>query len=130
MFNLKLSPIAGDSDTQISVDGDVLTYNGVGFDFSTILNGDVAEASFPAVGEVTRVNGVIQMGLSFVYDMTTAELEQSTNPEDYVIEIENGDVELPIIRKPLAEPEPEPEPETESFGFQGVLLDDEGEPNV
>ena len=119
MFKLSLSPQAGTSDTTISVDGDLLTYNGVEYDFSTIEEGDIAEGEFPTIGEITCVNGAIELNLMFNYDQSTAELNQSTDPNDYIVEIETGDVQLPIVRKP--------EPVEEPIIEEPV---EEGEPNV
>jgi hypothetical protein len=65
MFRIQLSPQVGNTNTQITIDGDVLTYNEVDYDFSVIQEGDVAEAEFPAVGTITRVGGVIHLTLVF-----------------------------------------------------------------
>lgn len=80
----------------IEVDGDTITYNGTEYDLSLIEEGCVAEATYPAVGEVKRINGVIHLNLHYPYDSTKAVKEQSLNIADYQFTVEQGEVPCPI----------------------------------
>jgi hypothetical protein len=100
-----LSPIASNTDTQVSVSGLVITVDGTDYDFSVIPEGGQAEAeeNGPFTGIVTRE----EVTVKYAYDSQTAEPQQSTDWADYTFEITGGPVPDPIVRKP--EPEPEPE---------------------
>jgi hypothetical protein len=111
-----LSPIASNTDTQVSVSGLVITVDGTDYDFSVIPEGGDAEPGEgePFIGTLTRDQVTVQ----YHYDSTTAEPNQSTDWADYTFDITSGEVPDPIARK---QPEPdfvfapqiEPDPESE-----------------
>ena len=101
MFNIQLSPVAGNSNTTISADGDVLTINGTEIDFSVIPDGGSAEGSDPIIGEVKNVSGNYDLTIRFEYDSKTAELNQSTDLADYKVALTSGDLTSPIVQKPV-----------------------------
>lgn len=94
---IKLSPQASDYETQISVNGDLLTVDGTTYDLSPIPEGGVVEAGTPALGKIKRVEGMIHITLLYKYnskDCTLAqrfpapiELEGSLNRD--MLEVEN-----------------------------------------
>lgn len=81
----------------ISVDGDTITYNGQEFDLSGLPEGSVAEAEYPAIGEVKREEGVISITLHYPYVSINAEPNQPIDPEHYKFNVESGEVPCPII---------------------------------
>lgn len=101
MFKLNLSPIAGNSDTQISASVNVLTINGIEYDFSVIPENGSADGSEPFIGEVTNVNGTYNATVRYEYDMKAAELIQSTDANDYIVELTTGEHTSPIVQKAI-----------------------------
>jgi len=105
MFKIQLSPQAninlGKLHTEISVDGSVLTYDGVEYDFSGLPVNSQAEAEYPA-SKVSNVDGLIIVELIYKYDSSKAEPMQSTNWDDYTFLVESGDVPCPITWRPEA----------------------------
>lgn len=98
-----LSPVASNKTTTVSINGLVLTIDGVDYDLSIIPEGGQAEASedSPFIGTVTRDSVTIR----YEYDSMKAEPDQSTNWDDWTFFVESGDVPCPIKWKP--EPEQE-----------------------
>ena len=99
-----LDPMPHDClNTKVSVDGLIVTVDGVDYDLSIIPEGGQAEADErgPFIGIVTRNATRIR----YYYDMNKAEPVQSTDWEDYTFEIEQGEVPCPI--RWLPEPEEE-----------------------
>ena len=98
---IKLSPLASDHTTLVSVNGLIVAVDGTDYDFSQIPEGGSAEAdeTSPFTGTVTRE----QVTVKYHYDMFKAEESQSTSWDDYTFDIESGDVPCPIKWKP--EPE-------------------------
>ena len=98
---IKLSPLASDHTTSVSVNGLVVTVDGSDYDLSIIPEGGSAEADehSPFTGTVTRE----QVTVKYHYDMVKAEPNQSTDWADYTFDIESGEVPCPIEWKP--EPE-------------------------
>ena len=95
---IKLSPIASDHTTSVSVNGLIITVDGTDYDFSQIPEGgsaDVDENS-PFTGTVTRE----QVTVKYHYESIKAEPNQSTDWDDYIFDIESGDVPCPIKWKP------------------------------
>lgn len=90
---IKLSPIASNKTTTVSLSGLVLTIDGVPYDMSVIPAGGQAEADAPFVGIVTRDEVTIQ----YHYDSQLAEPNQSTNITDYTFDVIDGDVPSPIV---------------------------------
>lgn len=102
---IKLSPVASNKTTTVSVRGLVLTIDGAEYNLSIIPEGGQAEASedSPFIGTVTRGSVTIR----YEYDSLKAESDQSTNWDDYTFDVSNGEVPCPIRWKP--EPEVEVE---------------------
>lgn len=101
MFNIQLSPVAGNSNTAISADGDILTINGTEIDFSVIPDGGSAEGSDPIIGEVKNVSGNYDLTIRFEYDSKTALPNQSTRLSDYSMTLNSGQLLSPIVQKPV-----------------------------
>ena len=90
MFKLTLSPIASDRDTVISVDGSTLTYDGTDYDFSALTNGSQVEAESPAIGLIEKKASKIHLTLEYHYNTATALPMQSTDANDYIVDIDSG----------------------------------------
>ena len=99
---IKLSPLASDHTTLVSVNDLVITVDGVDYDLSVIPEGGQAEAdeNSPFIGTVTRDKVTVK----YYYDMFKAKENQSKDWADYTFDIESGDVPCPIKWKP--EPSP------------------------
>lgn len=104
MFKIQLSPVAGDSDTMINASGEVLTIDGVAVDFSPLGEGEQCETSAPLIGLASRVGGVINITIRFEYNSSTAEPMQSTNLNDYIVNVSSGPIPDVIRRKPALQP--------------------------
>jgi hypothetical protein len=92
-----LSPIASNKTTSVYVNGTTLTVDGDDIDLSIIPEGGEAmpaEGS-PFVGPVTRDRVTIK----YFYDAALAEDNQSIDWEDYIFEVDSGEVPCPIIWK-------------------------------
>ena len=97
-FKITLSPVASDHDTSISVDGSVLTYDGVDYDFSALTTGSQVEAVSPAIGLIENKSGVINITLEYHYESATAESNQSTDINDYIVTASSGAIADVIAR--------------------------------
>jgi len=95
-MQIKLSPIASNKTSQVSVAGEVLTIDGADYDLSVIPDGGQVEASLPALGVIKRVDGVIELAIVYHYDSELAEPMQSTNEADYIVDVISGEVTSPI----------------------------------
>jgi hypothetical protein len=93
-MKIKLSPIATNKTTTVSIKGPILTIDGVDIDLSIIPIGGQVEATedSPFIGVVTRDECTIR----YEYDATLAEANQSTNWDDYTFNIIDGVVPSPI----------------------------------
>lgn len=101
-MKLILSPIAGfEDDTPPFIDGEILHYRGVEYDFSPLGEGEEIEIGEPFEGAVSRVNGVTNATLQYKYSVVTAEPNQPTDWEAYTFEVDSGQRPCPIIRKPI-----------------------------
>ena len=91
---IKLSPLASTHTTLVSVNGLIVTVDGIEYDFSQIPEGGSAEADedSPFTGAVTREKVTVK----YHYDMFKAEENQSTDWNDYTFDIESGEVPCPI----------------------------------
>lgn len=106
---LEMGP-AGCTETIASIDGDVITVDGIVCDLSAIGEGDVsapdgihpfATASGKAI-PITRVDGVLQVPVRWVFDPATADPDQgNTHP---VLIVTSGAVPDPVIRLPAEDP--------------------------
>ncbi len=103
MFKIQLSPVAGIRNSEISLDGDVLTINGVSVDFAVLGEGEQCETSEPLLGMARRVGGVVSVSVRYEYDTATAEPMQSTDFQDYIVSVISGPVPDVIRRKPKPE---------------------------
>lgn len=108
MFKLKLSPQSNNTlnkaNTEISVNGSVITYEGTEYNFSNLPDNSEVEAELPAVGKIKKTNGLIEITLMYQYNGYTAEPNQSMNPLDYEFLVDTGTVPCPIVWKPVQEP--------------------------
>ena len=98
---IKLSPIASNKTTTVSLNGLTLTIDGQDIDLSVIPIGGEAEPdeNSPFIGKVTRDEVTIR----YEYNSQLAEPNQSTDWDDYTFEITEGEVPCPIIWKPIQE---------------------------
>ena len=96
-MKINLNPIAADKTTAISVDGLVLTIDGVDIDLSVIPAGGQAEAESdsPFIGIVTRD----EVTIKYFYGSALAEPNQSTDINDYIFDVVSGEVPCPIVWK-------------------------------
>jgi hypothetical protein len=86
-MKIKLSPIASNTKTTIEVQGDTLIYNGVPYNMSAIPEGGEVEAEAPAVGKITRENGVINITIQYFYNSQECTYEERfPNVDGYDIE--------------------------------------------
>jgi hypothetical protein len=90
---------SGQESIPPAVSGDVITYNGLTFDFSPLIEGAEIEIGLPFTEPVKRTNGTIEVALQYFYSTATAEPNQSTNPADYIFEVVSGQCPDPIKRK-------------------------------
>lgn len=95
-MKIKLSPqfAITPSPLSMSVDGDVLTINGVEFDFSPLGEGDVlpvGSVPMPVLGRVTRADGEVVVTILFQHLFSASEAARFPDP----ITITSGNVELP-----------------------------------
>lgn len=102
MFKIILSPTVSNTDSKPpSVSGNTITYNGVDYDLSGLVEGSQVEADLPFVGVVKNNAGVYEVTLQYHYCTDTAEPMQSTNWDDWTFMIESGECPCPIKRKPV-----------------------------
>jgi len=89
-----LSPQAAQKTTEISVNGLVVTVDGIDYDLSLIPEGGQAEAAeeSPFVGTMTREKVTVQ----YQYDSSLAEPDQSTDLADYTFDNITGEIPSPI----------------------------------
>lgn len=96
-MKINLSPVRLDETLTVSRAGDVLTINGVPFDFSQLPEGATlpAEAinSDYVVGPVERINGVLHLTLRLPHGPNPSQAVAFPQP---VIAISDGLVELPV----------------------------------
>jgi hypothetical protein len=104
MFKIQLSPVAGNSDTVLHASGEVLTIDGVAVDFSPLGEGEQCETTLPLIGLASRIGGVVNITVRFEYDRATAEPMQSTNLNDYIVNVSSGPIPDVIRRKPAPQP--------------------------
>lgn len=91
-MKFKFTPQRSDSSLSLSVSGDILTINGVPFDFSSITDPEPAFGSDFLVGFVERDNGEISVSVAVPHSAVKyAELSFTSG------RVERGDVTLPTI---------------------------------
>jgi hypothetical protein len=88
-----LSPVASNKTTLIQIDGLILSIDGVDYDLSEIPLGGQAESDDGVfIGLITRDC----VTLKYEYESNLAYPDQSININDYVIDIEKGEIPSPI----------------------------------
>lgn len=92
------------------ISGEVLTYRGESYNLSQLPEGGIVEADTPFIGNITRLNGQLQVKLQYCYHMEKAEDHQSLNWDDYTFVVTEGQCPCPIKFKP--------EPEQNSGAFE------------
>jgi len=85
-MKIKLIPTASNKKTSIAVSGDILVYDGIEYDFSSIPDSAVVEAEYPAIGVIKRVNGVIHISLTYLYDSKNCIDEERFPKKEYYLE--------------------------------------------
>ena len=91
-MRITLSPISSHKTTTIKLKGLILTIDSIDYDLSQIPEGGQAESDLPFIGIVTREECTIQ----YHYDQSKAHLKQSTDINDYIIELTDGELTSPI----------------------------------
>ena len=100
-----IAGLPGAAETEITVDGDIVTYDGTDYDLSAVPEGGEAwpEGESPFVGVITRKGGEIACGLLFSYDAATAMPHQNPDPAHWVVTVTSGAVVAPIARLEVTE---------------------------
>ena len=89
-------------DTPPTVTGEVLNFRGESYDLSQLPNGAEVEADLPFTDKIKRsVDGELSASLQYFYTTQTAEAHQSTNINDYIFDVIDGECPCPIKRKPV-----------------------------
>ena len=107
-MHITLSPmrgLPGQAETEITVSGDTITVDGTSYDLSAVPEGGEATPQsdgHPFVGKITRTSGVIHCGVSVRYD-DTAESNQPTDPAHWIVDVSDGPMTIPVLRKPVKE---------------------------
>lgn len=91
-MKIKLSAIASNKTTAITLNGLTLTIDGTPYDLSQIPVGGQADGELPFIGIVTRDEVTIQ----YHYDSDLAENHQSRDWADYTFDVIDGEVPSPI----------------------------------
>ena len=102
-MKITLSPVAANKTTVVYVDGDVITVDGIDYDLSTIPDNSQVKAELPAINTISRVEGVIEITVQYHYDSVLAEPMQSTDINDYIVDVTSGEVPSPIVLLPIDE---------------------------
>lgn len=93
---INLIPVSGTKDTTISLNGLILTINGIDYDLSVIPVGGQADATIdsPFAGIVTRE----EVTIAYEYDQSTSGLNQPATGLDLVWDTDSAFVD-PIVRR-------------------------------
>ncbi|MBP8226937.1 MAG: hypothetical protein KAX67_02785 [Pararheinheimera sp.] len=92
---------SGDESLPPTILGDTIEVDGVVYDFSPLIDGAEINIGLPFTDSVRRRNGVLEVGVLYRYSTVTAEVQQSTNPEDYTFMVTDGQCPDPIKSKPV-----------------------------
>lgn len=113
---INLSPVRDDSTINISVNQDVITLNGVDYDFSPLQEGDSVPASAVEspwfTGEVTRTLGEVIVTIRLPHGAYAGEAARFPVPitviQDGPVQLPDSghDAPLPAFSGPVVEPEP------------------------
>ena len=96
-----LPMLSSSNDTPPTVSGETICYRGVQYDLSPLQDGATISIDLPFIGQITRVNGVIELSLQYCYDSSTAEDDQPKDWDAYTFNVIDGQCPCPIIRKPI-----------------------------
>ena len=89
-------------DTPPTVSGDVLNYRGKSYNLSQLQIGAEVEAETPFIDKIKRsADGKLSVSLQYFYTTQTAETNQSTDINDYIFDVIDGECPCPIKRKPV-----------------------------
>ncbi|MGC9368719.1 MAG: hypothetical protein ACP5DX_04170 [Paracoccaceae bacterium] len=104
-MKITISPIAalpGGAETQVTVSGDTITVDGTPYDLSAVPEGGEAtpQGEHPFVGKITRTNGELACTVRFLFEASTAEPVQPSDPAHWVATLSDGDLPDLIVRKP------------------------------
>lgn len=95
-MNIRFTPQRSDSELTISRSGDVLTVNGVAYDFSLLTEGGLLPRSAVncpvLMSDVERIDGMITLTLLLPHDQNASEARRFPAP---IINPPNGEVTLP-----------------------------------
>lgn len=106
-MKITISPVAktpDQSETRITVAGDILMVDGISYDFSALPEGGEdsprpeGDAGRPILGPVTRMDGEIQVAVRYYYDGVTAAPDQPANL--VAMDLSSGALPDPILRRP------------------------------
>ena len=103
-MKLTLSPtrgLPGQAETEITVSGDTITMDGVPYNLSVVPEGGEAtpQGEHPFVGAITREGGKLHATVNVVLGDDAASVQPS-DPTHWVIDVDNGPVSIPAMRKP------------------------------
>lgn len=102
-MKIKLNPIVKHESTTpptISLNGLILTIDGIDYDLSVIPEGGQAEGEEPFVGICTRE----EVSVMYPYSTDVYEPNQSTDINNYIIELLDGETLVcPLVKRPVVE---------------------------
>lgn len=88
-----LSPVASNKTTTVSINGFVITVDGLDYDLSAIpVGGQAEDPGSPFIGVITRDGCKIR----YEYDSALAIPHQSKEWADYTFDVTEGEVHCPI----------------------------------
>ena len=91
-LTLNLSPVRNDEETTATINGTVLTLNGMDYDLSELPDG--ATAQHPDLGKVTRSGDEYDCTIRLGHGPNAP--HQTRFPEPIVLENHSGPIELPL----------------------------------
>jgi hypothetical protein len=77
----------------------VITYRGVDYDFSDLLEGETREMEMPIIGDVVRFEGKVRITFLYRYSFYTSIDNQPVTWDAYTFDVEEGQCPDPIIRR-------------------------------
>jgi hypothetical protein len=87
------------TSTTVRVSNEIIIVNDVEYDLSAITNGLQVESEHPAVGTISNIDNEIYISILYQYVESEAEPIQSTNADDYIFNISEGEIPSPIKLK-------------------------------
>lgn len=103
-MKITIKPIAmlpGGAETQVSVSGDRITWDGMPYDLSAVPEGGEAtpQGDHPFAEPITREAGEIACTVKVFFDPATAEPNKPTDPAYWTVTVASGVVPDMIPRK-------------------------------